>query len=95
MPIVVKLSIELSVTSNSFSPFSRRLLYISLSPPEVVLAISYKVMLIKDSLLDQFCEPAISQRTISCKSHERRRYYVEILYYTSVSRLCPRRGFVS
>ena len=50
-----------SVTSDSFS----RLSYISLSLPEVVRTISYKVMLIKKSLLDQFCEPASSQRTIS------------------------------
>ena len=78
-----------SVTSDSFS----RLLYISLSPPEVVRAISYKVMLIKKSVRPilwtcQFTKDNFMDR------HERRRYYVEILY-TSVSRLCQRRWFVS
>lgn len=68
-------------------------LCISLSLPEVVRAISYKKVMLIKSLLDQFCELSGSQRTISW-NRERSRYYVEILY-TSVSRLCPRRQFVS
>ena len=78
-----------SVTSDSFS----RLSYISLSLPEVVRAISYKVMLIKKSVRPILWTCQFTKDNfMDC--HERRRYYVEILY-TSVSRLCPRRWFVS
>lgn len=47
----------------------------------------------KKRLLDQFGEHPVHKGQFR-ENHERRRYYVEILY-TSVSRLCPRRQFVS
>jgi len=47
-------------------------------------------------VLDQFCEPTQAHKGDDfMEDHERRRYYVEILYNTSVFRLCPGRQFIS
>ena len=47
-------------------------------------------------VLDQFCEPTQAHKGDDfMEGHERRRYYVEILYNTSVFRLCPGRQFIS
>jgi len=86
-----------AVTSDSFSR-----LFTSLSvssrggPSNLVTRFSYKVMLNKVLALDQFCEPTLAHKGDNfMASHERRRYYVEILYNTSVFRLCPGRQFIS
>ena len=94
MPIViVTLSIDLQQSRQIHSVVSSHL---SLSLLEVVRAISYKVMLNKVLVLDQFCEPTPAHKGDNfMESHERRRYYVEILYNTSVFRLCPGRQFIS
>ena len=47
-------------------------------------------------VLDQFCEPTPAHKGDNfMESHEKRRNYVEILYNTSVFRLCPGRQFIS
>jgi len=89
-PIVVALSIDPQSRQNSFSRLSCTSLCLFPRWSEQSLVQSHvdkksvrPILWTRPFTKDNFME-----------SHERRRYYVEILY-TSVSRLCPGRQFVS
>ena len=88
-PIVVTLSIEPQSRQNSFS----RLVYLSVSSRGGPSNLVQKSHVDKKSVRPILRTLRFSKDNFM-KNRERSRYYVEILY-TSVSRLCPRRQFVS
>jgi len=91
MPIVVELSIEPQSRQNSFSRLSCTSLCLFSRWSEQSLVQSH---VDKKKSVRQILWTHSFTKDSFMESHERRRYYVEILY-TSVSRLCPRRQFVS
>jgi len=81
-----------AVTSDSFSRLFTSLSVSSRGGPSNLVQSHVEQNLV----LDQFCEPTPAHKGDNfMESHERRRYYVEILYNTSVFRLCPGRQFIS
>jgi len=81
-----------AVTSDSFSRLFTSLSVSSRSGPSNLVQSHVEQNLV----LDQSCEPTPARKGDNfMESHERRRYYIEILYTTSVFGLCPGRRFIS